>query len=319
MPLFLTEQNVADLFTMPDALDVVEQVLKAHASGEATNEPRRRVRAGGTTLNVMSGAMAAHGGEIGYLGHKSYTVSKGGARFFFSLYSAETGALLAFIEADRLGQMRTGAASGIATKYLARKQAQTVAIYGSGWQAQSQLSAICQVRPIREVRVYSRKPENRQRFCTEMREQLKIDNIRAVDRPELAAEGAEIIATITTAREPVFSGEWLTPGVHINAAGGNSLLRREVDDETLRRASLITVDSIEQARIESGEIVSAIEKGALNWERVREIRQAVSGEISRTSDQEITVFKSLGLAIEDVAAAALIYRRAVERKVGREF
>lgn len=318
MPLYLTEKDVTDLFTMSDALDVVERVFMAQATGDATNESRRRVRAGGTTLNVMSGALSTGGGG-GYLGHKAYTVSKAGAKFFFSLYSAETGDLLAFIEADRLGQIRTGAASGVATRYLSRKDSATAAIYGSGWQAQSQLSAICHVRSIREVRVYSRKAENRERFCADMRQQLKLDNIRAVDRPEEAAEGADIVATITTSREPVLSGEWLKAGTHINAAGGNSLLRREIDDETLRRAAIITVDSIEQARLESGELVAAIEKGVVNWERVREIRQVASGEVSRTSDDQITVFKSLGLAIEDVAAAALIYRRAVERQAGREF
>ena len=215
--------------------------------------------------------------------------------------------------------MRTGAASGVATKYLARTDAHSVAIYGSGWQARSQLSAICEVRPINDVRVYSRKRENRDRFCREMSEELKIEGIRGVDRPELAAEGADVIATITTAREPVVAAEWLSPGVHINAAGGNSLLRREIDDETLRRAHLITVDSIEQARIEAGELVSAIEKGALSWERVRELRHVVNGEIGRTSDKETTVFKSLGLAIEDVAAASVVYRHAIERGIGREF
>ncbi len=319
MAIYLTEQNVAELLDMPQALEAVENVLKAHATGAATNESRRRVRAGGTTLNVMSGAVLGQGDSPSFLGHKAYTIAGGVARFFVSLYSGQTGELLAFIEADRLGQMRTGAASGVATKYLARKNAQSVAIYGSGWQARSQLSAVCLVRDIRDVRVYSRSAENRDRFCAAMKEELKLDSIRGVERPEAAADGADIVITITTARDPVVAASWLAPGVHINAAGGNSLLRREIDEETIRKAELVTVDSIDQARIEAGELVTAVEKGALTWERVRELRQVVNGEIHRTSDIEITIFKSLGLAIEDIAAAAVVYRHALERKVGREF
>jgi ornithine cyclodeaminase/alanine dehydrogenase-like protein (mu-crystallin family) len=153
-----------------------------------------------------------------------------------------------------------------------------------------------------------------------MAAELNLKAIRPVDRPEAAAEGADIIVTITSARNPVVSGAMLAPGVHINAAGGNSLLRRELDDEAIVRASLIIVDSIDQARIEAGELVSAVEKGLLTWERVRELRQVVSGEVPpRRSDSDITIFKSLGLAIEDLAAAAVVYERAIERNLGREF
>jgi ornithine cyclodeaminase/alanine dehydrogenase len=320
MPLYLTERDVTELLQMADTLAAVESVLKAQAAGTASNQARRRVRAAGATLNVMSAAMEGTPAVRGYLCLKAYTVTSGGARFHVSLYDAGTGELLAFIEADRLGQMRTGAASGIATKYLAREDAHTVAVYGSGWQARSQLAAVCAVRSIRDVRVYSRRPENRERFCAEMAAELHLNSIRPVDQPEAAAEGADIIITITSTRNPVVSGGMLAAGVHINAAGGNSLLRRELDDEAIVRASLIIVDSIDQARIEAGELVSAVEKGLLTWERVRELRQVVSGEVPpRRSDSDITIFKSLGLAIEDLAAAAVVYERAIERNLGREF
>ena len=320
MPLYLTERDVTELLQMADAIAAVEAVFKAHAAGRATNESRRRVRAAGATLNVMSAAVAGSDAARSFLGLKAYTVTSSGARFHVSLYDARTGELLAFIEADRLGQMRTGAASGVATKYLAREDSQTVAIYGTGWQARSQLAAVCAVRPIRDVRVYSRRTENRERFCAEMAAELSLNAVTPVDRPEAAAEGADIIVTITPARSPVVSGGMLSPGVHINAAGGNSLLRRELDDEAITRASLIVVDSIDQARIEAGELVSPVEKGLLTWERVRELRHVVAGEVQpRRSDDDITIFKSLGLAIEDVAAAAVIYERALERNLGREF
>jgi ornithine cyclodeaminase/alanine dehydrogenase-like protein (mu-crystallin family) len=310
----LTEQDVTQLLTMRETLDAVESVFKSQAAGEATNEPRRRVRAKGSVLMTMSGAVES----LGVFGLKSYTVARGGARFYVSLFDAASGELLAFIEADKLGQMRTGAASGVATKYLARQDAKTVGIYGAGWQAQSQLEAVCAVRDIERVKVYSRKPENRARFCQEMSARLNTVTITPAEHPQEAAD-AGILITITNSREPVLLGEWLQPGVHINAAGGNSVLRCEVDDKAVRRATFIAVDSIEQARMESGEFVNAVEKGLLVWERVRELRHVVSGAMKgRNNDGDITLFKSLGIAIEDVATAAVVYRKAKEQNAGKE-
>jgi len=319
MPLFLTEHDVTNLLTMEDALGAVEAAFKAQATGAATNEPRRRLRAGGAVLQVMSGAVANFGAFNGLLGLKSYVVTRNKARFYVNLYDAESGDLLALIEADKLGQMRTGAASGVATKYLARADAKTVGVYGTGWQAQSQLEAVCAARDIEGVKVYSRSPENRARFCSEMSARLNGLKVEPVEKPEEAAD-AGVIITITASREPVLLGAWLKPGAHVNAAGGNSILRRELDDEAIRRSSFIAVDSIDQAKIEAGELVTAVEKGLLTWERVRELRYVVSGEMrGRISDDQITLFKSLGIAIEDVATAAVLYRKAKEQNVGKEF
>jgi len=319
MPLFLTEQDVARLLTMDDALAAVEAVFKAQAAGDATNEPRRRLRAGGAVLQVMSGAVANFAEYKGLLGLKSYVVTRSKARFYVNLYDAESGELLAFIEADKLGQMRTGAASGVATKYLARANVKRVGVYGTGWQARSQIEAVCAVRDIEIVKVYSRSPENRARFCLEMSAQLNNVHIGPVEKPEDAAD-AGVIITVTSSREPVLQGAWLKPGTHINAAGGNSILRRELDDDVIKRSSFIAVDSIDQAKVEAGELVMAVEKGLLTWERVRELRHVVSGDMrGRTGDDQITLFKSLGVAIEDVATAAVLYRKAKEQNVGKEF
>lgn len=319
MPLFLTEQDVTRLLTIEDALTAVESVFKSQAAGDATNESRRRLRAAGATLHVMSGAVAGFAEFKGLLGLKSYVVTRNGARFYVNLYDAESGELLALIEADKLGQMRTGAASGVATKYLARANVKRVGVYGTGWQAQSQVEAVCAVRDIEVVKVYSRSPEHRARFCLEMSARLNNVHIGPVDKPEDAAD-AGVVITITSSREPVVEGAWLNPGTHLNAAGGNSILRRELDDEAIKRSSFIAVDSIDQAKIEAGELVTAVEKGLLTWERVRELRYVVSGELrGRTGDDQITLFKSLGLAIEDVATAAVVYRKAKEQNVGREF
>src|SRR5262245_19786689 len=188
MPLFLTKQDVTNLLTMEDALGAVEAVFKAQATGAATNEPRRRLREGGAVLLVMRCAGANLGGFEGLLGLKSYIVTRDRALFYVNLYDAESGDLLALIEADKLGQMRTGAASGVATKYLARAGARTVGVYGTGWQAQSQLEAVCAARAVESVKVYSRSPENRARFCREMRARLGGVNIAPVERPEEAAD-----------------------------------------------------------------------------------------------------------------------------------
>lgn len=318
MALFLTEQDVTELLTMEETLSAVEEVFRLQATGAATNEPRRRLRAAGAVLQVMSGAVAGIGEFAGLLGLKAYTVTRSGVRFYVLLFDAGSGELLAFIEADKLGQMRTGAASGVATRHLARPDARTVGIYGTGWQAESQLEAVCAVRPIEEVLVYSRKAEKREAFCALMSAALGRGDIRPVERPEAAAE-ADILITITSSREPVLQGGWIRPGTHVNAAGGNSVLRRELDDEALVRASLIAVDSLDQSRIEAGELIAAVEKGLLTWEEIRELRFIVSGDLpGRRSDDEITIFKSLGIAIEDIAAASVVYRNATKRQAGRE-
>lgn len=319
MALYLTENEVASLLPMDDALSAVEGVLIAQAKGQAINESRRRVRAAGTTLHVMSGAVTGVDSANSWLGLKCYSVSRNGARFIVNLFNAESGELAAVIEADRLGQIRTGAASGVATKYMSRPDSKTIGIYGTGWQARTQLEAVCKVRPPSEIKVYSRNSDKREQFCDEMKNELKLASITPVSRPQDAAEGCDIVITITSAREPVLLGEWLAPGTHINAAGGNSLLRRELDDEVIRRSSVVVVDSLDQAKIEAGELVSAVEKGLLAWEGVRELRHVVTGNLNiRGGSKEITLFKSLGIAIEDVAAAAVVYEKARSRGIGRE-
>ena len=324
MAIFLTEQDVTQLLTMEETLAAVEAVFKSQAMGNAINEPRRRIHVGSSSLQVMSGSVANIESLNGLSGHglfglKAYTVTRRGMMFHVSLYDAESGELLAYIEANKLGQMRTGAASGVATKYLARRNAKTVGIYGTGWQAASQIEAVCAVREIERVKVYSRSPASRERFCAELSAKHKGVELAAAGQPEAAAE-ADIVITITSARDPVCYGAWLNPGTHINVAGGNSILRREVDDDAITRSSFIAVDSLEQARVEAGELVTPAEKGLLAWERVRELRQVVNGEISgRTSEADITLFKSLGIAIEDIAAASILYRKAREQKAGKEF
>jgi alanine dehydrogenase len=311
MPLLLREEEVQALLSVGDAIEALERTFRAQAEGRAVNLPRQRVRWPGGTLHVM----AAGDLGSGYVGLKAYTAVGGQTRFVVLLFHAESGELLAIIEADRLGRLRTGAATGLATRYLARPDARVVGMIGAGRQAATQLMAVCAVRPIAEARVYSPTPERRAAFAHRMRETLGIP-VQAVERPEAAVEGADILITITSAREPVLRGAWLRPGVHLNAAGSNALLRRELDEEAIARADLIVIDSRAQGQIEAGDFLEPLERGRLQWERVYELRDVVAGRVGRAHPEQITLFKSLGIALEDVAVAAVAYERARAQGVG---
>jgi ornithine cyclodeaminase/alanine dehydrogenase-like protein (mu-crystallin family) len=314
MALFLREDDVARLLPMREALEAVEEVFRLHGSGGAVNQARSRVRLPGSVLHVMSGGVI----DLNVVGLKAYTTTRQGARFVVLLFQADTGVLLAVMEADRLGQTRTGAASGVATKYMARIDARAVGLIGTGWQARAQLAAVCSVRSITEVKAYSRHEERRRQFCAEMSAELGVP-VTPAGSAEEAAREADIVVTITNAREPVLYGAWLKPGAHVNAAGSNALIRCEIDEETVRRARLIAVDAKDQARIECGDLLGPVERGIIHWDQVRELGEVVAGRIpGRTSAEDITLFESQGLAIEDVAVAARVYARAREAGVGED-
>ncbi|MFL6273616.1 MAG: ornithine cyclodeaminase family protein [Blastocatellia bacterium] len=314
MTLLLRERHVTELLTIETALEAVEEVLRDQAAGEATNRPRYRVAMPASQLHVM----AAGDKRLGVYGLKTYTASRKGARFLVLLYDAASGDLLAMIEADRLGQMRTGAASGVATKYMARPAADVLGVYGSGWQAESQVMAVCAARQLRQVRVYSRQTEKREAFARRMASLVRCEVV-AVAEPQAAARGCSIIVTATTSREPVLQGEWVEPGTHINAAGSNFLSKAEIDVETVRRSAVIAVDSIEQSRLEAGDLLPALDRGVITWESVTELGRIIAGyDKGRTGDDQITLFKSNGIALEDISTALRVYHLARERGVGEE-
>ncbi len=314
MALLLREEDVGNLLNIETAIDAVEEVLRDQAEGQATNRPRCRVAVPTSQLHVL----AAGDRRLGVYGLKAYTASRKGARFLVLLYESESGDLLAMIEADRLGQMRTGAASGVATKYMARESADTVGIFGAGWQAQSQLMAVCAVRQIKSIKVYSRSQEHREAFARKMTSLLRVE-ISAAQSPEEAVRGQSIIVTATSAREPVLKGEWIEPGTHLNVAGSNFLSKAEVDMETIRRARVVAVDSIDQSKLEAGDLLPAIDRGVISWESVTELGRVVAGrDAGRTSDDDITLFKSNGIALEDISTALRVYNLARERGIGEQ-
>jgi alanine dehydrogenase len=312
MPILLRESDIEKLATMQMALDAVEQAFQLQGHKQADNAPRRRSRLQRGLLHVMSASLPS----IGFAGLKSYTSVEGEARFFVHLYNSVNGEILAVMEADRLGQLRTGAATGIATKYMARPDASRVGIFGTGWQARSQLQAVCDVRPIKTVVAYSPNQTHRESFCKEMTEALKI-GVYPAGSPEEVVKEADIVITATTSKEPVFKGEWLAKGAHVNGIGSNFLSKRELDEEVFRRSACVVVDSVEQSMLEAGDLAHAVEAEAFYWEDARELGLVVIGEFpGREDDSEITVFKSNGIALEDVALAGRIFQAAKEAGVG---
>lgn len=252
------------------------------------------------------------------MGHKVYTTYPEGSRFHLFLYHTETGDLLAIIEASWHGLLRTGAATGVATKYLARRDARSVGIIGSGAHARTQLEAVCAVRPIRRAHVYSPTPEHRRRFAAEMAASLDIE-VAAVESAQEAVGGMDIVITATKSPAPVLRGDWLEPGAHLNAMGSNSLLRRELDPLSVERATLIVADSVEQLRLEGGDLLASIVSGKLRWGQIVPLGSIVAARHpGRQAESDITLFKSSGLGAQDVALGAVIYQRAVERGVGAE-
>ena len=314
MALLLTESEIDGLFTMGAALPVVEEAFRALALGEAENQPRRRVRVKAGVLHNMSASFPA----AQALGIKAYASVAGTTRFLVALWDSETGELKALMEGNRLGQLRTGAASGVATRHLARADARVACVIGTGWQARSQLEAICAVRPIAEARAFSRDPERRRAFCDDMSRQIGIE-VRPSESAEEAVRGSEVIVTMTSSREPVLLGQWLEPGMHVNAAGSNWANRQELDVEAVRRADVVLADQVEGAKLESGDLVAAVAAGAIGWEAVGELGDVVAGKIpGRTNAEQITLFESQGLAVQDTAAAAYVYAEARRQGVGRE-
>jgi ornithine cyclodeaminase/alanine dehydrogenase-like protein (mu-crystallin family) len=290
--LIVTEDQVRKLLPMRECIWLMREVFKDLRTGAALNQPRRRLTLPtGSTLHSMAGAWGKYFGTKIYAAHPKF-----GAHFFFLLFDAETARPLAQFEANYLGQIRTGAASGYATDVLAAPDASILAIIGSGFQARSQFEAIRVVRPIKEVRVWSRNEAKREEFA-------KSIGAVTVTTAEEAVRGADIVATATSAKDPVLEAAWIVAGTHINAMGSNQAQRRELPSELIARADLIAVDSIEQAKIEAGDLLLA----PVDWDDPRIVELAKVD--ARPVGSPVTIFKSIGLGVEDVAAAAFVYEQ----------
>lgn len=312
--LYLTEDDVGRLVTMDLALEAVAAAFRKIGCDEAENVPRRRCQTDQVMLHVLPAAART----LGAIGFKAYTTTTQGARFHVTLFDPKTGAMSAILEADLLGQFRTGAATGVATKKLARADASLVGCLGTGKQARTQVLAVCKVRTVKQVKVHGRDADRRKAFAATLASETGVDVI-PVDSAEEAVKDQDVVITATSAREPVLQGAWVAEGAHVNLVGSNYLTKSETDVELFRRAALVTVDSKEQARLEAGDFVAAMSAGVLQWPDVLEFAPVLVGRYpGRDSPQAITVFKSLGLGIEDVALAAKLVDLAKQRGLGRE-
>jgi ornithine cyclodeaminase/alanine dehydrogenase-like protein (mu-crystallin family) len=306
VPLYLTEADVESLLEPADALDPIEECFRRLARGAVENRPRYRQRLEEGALAVMS----AVDHELGLAGVKAYAAVPAGTQFVVTLFDVGKGELVTVIEANRLGQLRTGAASGVAARHLARRGAASLGVIGCGFQAETQVQCIRAALPSIETAVaYCRTEERLSAFCERVGTEPADSHREAAD--------ADVVVTITTSRDPVLRGEWLRPGALVCAAGANDSRKRELDNVVLERAAFVCCDSLEQARIESGDLIEPVQAGVLDWLEVHELHEVVGGDLQgRQSDDDIVVFKSNGLAAWDVAIGAAALHRARERGVG---
>ena len=300
MPIYLNEQHAAELVDMPSAVAAVRDAFLAQARGEAVNVPRTRLELGGRRLNVMAGG----GRAPDRYALKSY----GSATYYILLYAAQQG-LLAVMEANLLGQIRTGAASAVATQALARPDAGKVGLIGAGRQARTQIHALHSVGRAREVAVFARDRAKRTAFCAQLASELALPVRAAASAPE-AVSGADIVVTATNSSIPVLMSEWLSPGTHVNAMGANAASRRELDPQIVLRAALVVTDDVEQAKSEAGEFIDLARAGRLDWKDLIPLHRIIGAPGFRRDHDAITLFKSLGVGLEDLAIASLLYDRA---------
>ena len=312
--LYLREAEIDSLLDMPLVIEVMHAAFLALAHGEAENVPRVRAKAPGVVLHSLSAAAE----YLGLVGWKQYTTTRAGAKFLVGLHSAKSGELIALLEADRLGQLRTGAVTGLALRMLADPDAASLGLFGTGWQAESQLAAAVASCPIQQAFVYSRRDDTKRDFAKRMSERHKIEVI-PVDEPRRAVEYQPIVITATSSQAPVFDGRWLTPGTLVCAIGSNWLSKAEIDVATVEAAKLIVCDSVAACQAEAGDFIKALAAGVFKWPSVIELAAIVANKHpGKESREDIVLFKSVGLGIEDVAIGGKVLELAQQRGMGTQ-
>ena len=314
MALFLKDEDVAQCVTMDAMLEAIESMQRQYGDGQAHNMTRRKIIADSGMLSVMGGGLF----HQGLLGVKTYTVVKGAYSFQVSLYDANTGELLLYTQANRLGQLRTGATTGVAVKHLANPEDATVGIIGTGGQAPTQLEALSKVRGIKKIKAYSRTQDRREEFARRMADTMGVE-VSAVTSNEDAVRDCDIVLCIAATMDPVVEADWLKDGSTLIGAGPTTWRAREVDEAVITRAGKLIVDSTEQAAIEAGDLCSAVDKGIIQWSKVHELRHVVSGAVTgRDSNDQVVYAKIMGTGVADVAAAKLAYDSAKAAGLGTE-
>ncbi|WP_265947833.1 ornithine cyclodeaminase family protein [Dechloromonas sp. A34] len=314
MALFLSEADVKQVLNVEMALEAVESAHRDLALGQALDTPRARSRLPQTVLHMLQGALPAQG----VIGYKAYTTNRSGNRFLVHLFDAATGRLRAVIEGDYLGMIRTGAVSGLAAKWLARPDATVAGVFGSGWQAEGHVRAICASLPLERVKVFSRQADRLQDFCCRLSEATGVAVVPAGSAEE-TVRGSDLLGTVTTATQPLFDAEWLEEGMHINAAGSNALIRQELSEAAIRRCDLVTVDTVPTALAEAGDLLPLLEKGRLHVRQLVELGDVIIGRhAGRTAAGQVTLFESQGLAIQDLAVGLRVLAAAEAAGLGQK-
>lgn len=313
--IYIDEATASKILNMDNALNLVEESFTTYAQGKSFNMTRQRMRIRKGALHMLPGAVPYKN----VIGFKAYTSFRAGLIFKVHLYDAENGNPLAIVDANEIGRLRTGAATGIATKYMAKKESNTAFIFGGGFQAEAQLEAVYKTSNIKKAFVTTRKIENAQAFADKMSKSLGIEII-PTQNIENDLPQADIIITITTAVKPLFAHTMLNPnGVHINGAGSNALIRAEVPEKTIEAAEVLAVDSKDVAAIECGDILPSLEKGRLHWNEIVELGEITAGfRPGRVTENGITIFQSQGMGLQDIMCAEYIYRKAVAENLGKE-
>lgn len=312
--IYINENLASSLINMDDALVLTEESFKTFAEGTSFNMNRQRMRVRKGALHMLPAAIPYKN----VIGFKAYTSFRSGVIFKTHLYDGETGAPLAIVDSNEIGRLRTGAASGIASKYFAKKNAETVFIFGAGFQAEAQLDAVCAcIKSIKKIFVSTRTKESAIEFSKDMSKKLGIDVRPSENMAEDLAK-SHIIITITTSAKPLFDHAALSAnGVHINAAGSNALIRAEIPEKTVEAAKYLIVDCKDVAAVECGDMLPSLEKGRIHWNEIIELGDVVAGfRKGRQSEDGISLFESQGMGLLDVACAEFIYRKALEKKSG---
>ena len=315
MPLWITEADVVAMMDLREAIDALEKGLLAESRGEARNMVKTHIEWGdGSTLHAIGAVFP----QAGFVGAKTWAHTPGGATPLLVLYDAATGALKAIIEAFALGQMRTGGASGVATRLLASESADELAIIGTGKQAMTQVAAVLAVRPVRRVRVCGRDSQRAEQFAKRLEAELAVETVASSNIADALGK-APIVTVVTRATEPIVTSAMCARGAHINAVGAIVPSRAEIASDVLARCTRVIADSIPQAQKLSRELIAFFGADPAGWGAVQSLAQLVSARPPRTSSDDLTLFKSLGMGISDLSLGIELYQRAVASGTGREF
>jgi alanine dehydrogenase len=312
--LWISESEVVSMMDIGGAIGALERGLRAEAQGNAHNMIKTHVEWDASTLHAIGAVFPA----MGFCGTKTWSHTRDGATPLLILFDSNNGSVKAIIESFALGQMRTAAASGVATRWLAAAGANEFAMIGTGKQAITQVAAVLAVRPVRTVRVFSRDQTRRNHFVARLKAEFEVEVTASASVRE-AVEGASIITVATRAADPIVNSDMVQPGAHINSVGAIVPSRAEIAQDVLARSTQIVTDSVPQAQKLSREMIEFFDKDSARWSAVQPLATIVANRFSRSASDDVTLFKALGVGISDLSLGIELYRKAINSGLGYRF